>query len=121
MLQEGYETIVGSLNKKTADSAQYISEMVKEYFDAEYPISAKESPVSERDDNFIRLTLYRDTSSLIHLLPRAKANAKIFDKLMGKQRMILIKIRRALCITIAIRCRKACGRCALSLPPTSLE
>lgn len=84
MLQGGYAAIVGSLNKKAVDTAHYISEMVMEYFNVEYPIDAKEYPVSERDDNYIRLTLVYDTSSLTYLLPRAKANAKIFDRLMKK-------------------------------------
>lgn len=84
MLQDGYAAIVDSLNKKAADTARYISEMVMESFGVEYPVSIKEYPISERDDNYIRLTLYYDTSSFIFLLPRAKANAKIFDRLMKK-------------------------------------
>lgn len=84
MLQEGYAAIVGSLNKKAVDTSRYISEIVMESFGVEYPISAKEYPISERDDNFIRLTLYYDTNGLTYLLPRAKANEKIFERLMRK-------------------------------------
>lgn len=84
MLQEGYAAIVGSLNKKAADTAQYVSEMVMACFGVNYPVSAREYPVSERNDYFIRLShngsLYFDTGSFTHFLPRAKANAKIFER-----------------------------------------
>jgi len=79
-----YAEIVKALNEKAVVTARYISEMVIESFGVEYPVSAKEYPVSERDDNFIRLTLYYDTDRSVYLLPRTKANAKIFDKLMKK-------------------------------------
>lgn len=84
MLQEGYSNIVNALNKKATDTARYISEMVKESFGIEYPLNAKEYSVSERDDNFIRLTLHLDTSIWAYLLPKAVANARIFDRLMEK-------------------------------------
>jgi uncharacterized protein YPO0396 len=47
-------------------------------------IKSKEYQVSEKDDNFTRLNLYYNAGSLIHLLGREKANAKIFDHLMRK-------------------------------------
>jgi GTPase Era involved in 16S rRNA processing len=84
MLKEGYTNIVGSLNKKSTETARYVSEMVMEYFGAEYMIKSKEYQVSEKDDNFTRLNLYYNAGSLIHLLGREKANAKIFDHLMRK-------------------------------------
>ena len=84
LLQEGYETIVGSFNKKAVDAALYISQMMMEYFGVEYPVSTKTYTVSERNDNYIRLTLYKGVGSLVHLLPSDRANEKIFKKLMIK-------------------------------------
>jgi tRNA U34 5-carboxymethylaminomethyl modifying GTPase MnmE/TrmE len=88
MLQEGYAGIVGVLNKKAADIAQYISGMMMESFGVEYPISAREYPVSDRDDYFIRLShdgsILLDTSNLTHFLPRARANAVIFKRALQR-------------------------------------
>lgn len=84
LLEEGYATIVGSFNGKAMDTARYISGMVMEFFNVEYPIITKTYLVSERNDNYIRFTLYKENSSWVHLLPKAKANEKIFERLMRK-------------------------------------
>lgn len=84
LLQEGYGIIVDSFNKKAIDTALYISEMVMEYFGVKYPVSTNTYPVSERSDYYVSLTFYEGISSWIHLLPRAKANELIYDKLMKK-------------------------------------
>lgn len=91
MLQDGYATIVESLNNKALATAQYISKMVMEYFDVEYPVGVNKYPVSERSDNYTRLTLYKETNSYAHLLPRSKANAKIFERLLKKAEDDLVK------------------------------
>ncbi len=88
MLEEGYSDIVGSLNKKAADTAMYLSDMVREYFGIEYPVSSKEFAVSARDDYFFRMSrggsIYLDADRLTHLLPKAKANEKIFERALKK-------------------------------------
>lgn len=84
LLEEGYATILDSFNKKSMDTALYISEMVMEHFGVEYPVSTKIYSVSERSDYYIRITLYDSITSLVHLLPKSKANTKIFDRLMKK-------------------------------------
>lgn len=84
LLKKGYSDIVDSFNKKAMEAAFYISAMVLEFFDVEYPVGTKTYPVSERDDNYIRLTLYKGISGWVHLLPRVKANEEIFERLTRK-------------------------------------
>lgn len=84
LLEEGYSRIVDSFNEKAKETSIYISEMVMEYFDVEYPVSTKTYNVSERNDNYVRLTLYKGISSFVHLLPKANANKKIFQRLIKK-------------------------------------
>lgn len=84
MLREGYAIIVGSLNKKEANTAQYISDMVMECFGVKYPVSVREYPVSERNDYYIQFShsgsIYLDIGNFTHFLPRSKANARIFER-----------------------------------------
>ena len=84
LLEQGYATILDSFNKKGIDTALYISDMVMEWFGVEYLVSTKIYSVSDRSDYYVRLTLYESINILVHLLPRAKANGKIFDRLMRK-------------------------------------
>ncbi len=88
MLEDGYAEIVASLNNKALETARYISDMVMEYFGIEYPIAAREFSVSERGDYYFRLShggsIYLDPDSFVHFLPKAKANAKIFDRALQK-------------------------------------
>lgn len=125
MLQEGYISIVGSFNKKALDTARYISEMVMEYFDVKYPVRAKKYPVSERDDNFIRLSLYYNSSSLTYLLPRANANAKIFDRLLKKAESDLDKNKNGILYNYRYKMheslRTLCAEFALDISQMSDE
>jgi len=84
MLDEGYAGIVKALNEKAEDTARFVSGMVKDQFGLDYPISVREFSVSERSDFFIRVSqsgdFLLDTDSFTHLLPKAKANRKIYDR-----------------------------------------
>ena len=86
ILEEGYAAIVQALNKKAEDTARFISCLVKEQFELDYPIVTRNYTVSERSDFFIRfgrqggLLLHPDV--FVHLLPRARANKKIYHRTM---------------------------------------
>ena len=82
LLAEGYASIVASLNRKAGETASFVSETVRDFFGVEYPVEFREFTVSERSDFYIRFkhdgSLFLDQSRLVHLLPRGKANAKVF-------------------------------------------
>ncbi|NMD42817.1 MAG: hypothetical protein GYA86_05865 [Firmicutes bacterium] len=86
MLGEGYAAIVQALNEKASVTARFVSGLVKEQFELDYPIAVRNFTVSERSDFFIRfgrqggLLLRPDV--FVHLLPRARANRKIYHRAM---------------------------------------
>ena len=90
LLSEGYASIVKSLNDKYEQTAQFISDMVKDFFGVEYTIDMREFTVSERNDFYIRFkqdeNWFIDSNSFLHFLPKSKANAKIFDRIMVRMR-----------------------------------
>jgi len=84
LLNEGYKTIVSSLNNKAVEIAEYISQMVRDSFGIEYPVNFREFSVSERSDYFVRLSnngsLHLDVGNLTYLLPGNKIKAKIYER-----------------------------------------
>lgn len=86
MLDAGYADIVKALNEKAEQTARFLSGMVKDQFGLDYPVSVKEFYVSERSDFRIRLgrsgSPFLNVDALTHLLPKAKANRRIFDRAM---------------------------------------
>lgn len=86
MLDEGYAAIVQALNEKASVTARFVSGLVKEQFGLNYPIAVRNFTVSEQSDFFIRFgqqggfLLRPDV--FVHLLPRARANRKIYHRSM---------------------------------------
>ena len=84
MLDEGYAAIAQSLNERVEEMAQFISDMVKDQFGADYPIFVKEFSVSERNDFFIRISPNKNflpgADAFTHLLSKSKANKHIYAR-----------------------------------------
>lgn len=84
MLDEGYTDIAKALNEKAEEMTRFVSDMVKEQFGLNYSISVKEFTVSERNDFYIRVSQNKgfmlDADAFTHLLPKARANKKIYDR-----------------------------------------
>ena len=82
LLSEGYDSIIKALNSKVEETARFVSDMVKDFFGVEYAVEIKAFTVSQRNDFYVRFqhneSLFIDKSNFVHLLPRSKANAKIF-------------------------------------------
>lgn len=88
MLDEGYAVIVGELNEKAESATLFVSNMIKDQFGLDYPVSLKEFSVSERNDFYIRVSqnskFLIDTDAFIHILPRTTANKKIYVRALKK-------------------------------------
>lgn len=88
LLDKGYALIVNVMNKKGQEIARFISNLVRDQFDLEYPLPVREFSLSERDDFYIRLSHNRgffiDTNVFTHLLPRARANRIIYERGMKR-------------------------------------
>jgi len=86
LLDEGYAVIVKALNEKAEELSRFVSDMVKDQFGLDYPISIKEFSVSERSDFLFQVkrskNFFLDTGAFIHLLPRIKANRIVYDRAM---------------------------------------
>jgi small GTP-binding protein len=84
LLSTGYASIVGLLNDKAEETANFISDMMRNFFGVGYAVEVRRFTVSERNDFYISFkhnwSLFIDEGNLVHLLPRRKANAKIFDR-----------------------------------------
>lgn len=86
ILEEGYAAITQALNGKAAETARFVSDLLREQFGLDYPIEVRDFTVSERSDFFVRsgrqggLLLNPDVFD--HLLPRAMANRRIYSRAM---------------------------------------
>ena len=88
MLDEGYSDIVRVLGKKADETAQFVSDMVKEQFGLDCPVPAREFSVSERSDFFIRFSrrsgFLQITDAFVRILPKVKANRIIYERALSK-------------------------------------
>jgi small GTP-binding protein len=88
MLSDGYASIVASLNAKSVEAASFVSNMLMEFFSVQYLVNTREFPVSERNDYRIKLvrsgSFFITTDTLTHLLPRSKANARIYKRALAQ-------------------------------------
>ena len=84
MLEKGYESIVGILNGKADEAAQYISQIFKEEFGTEYPVSKSDFQVSERSDFLFHIGLeskfMMDLEFLSRLLSKNAENRRFYKR-----------------------------------------
>lgn len=118
LLDEGYAVIVKALNEKAEERAHFVSDMVKDQSGRDYPRSIKELFVSTRSD-FISRSAQAEVSFWIRKLSliccrEAGPTEKSITAPGSRCSAILLTTRKIWSTTTAIRCRRACGHCAVS-------
>ena len=82
-LETGYEKIVGILNDKAVEVAFFISRMLKEEFELDYPVNVSSFQVSKKSDFLMHIgargTLLLDMNEIARLLPKKMANKRFYQ------------------------------------------
>ena len=129
MLDEGYSAIVETVKEKANDMAQFVSDMVNAQFGLDYPISVKDFSVSDRNDFFIKIgqhgSFLLNMDTFTHLLPRAKANRKIYDRAIKKMLSDLIRNKNNMVYNYGYKMQESlrmlCGEFGAEISRMSIE